>query len=280
MKFGINTLLWTAAFDREHLPLLARIKSWGFDGVEVARFDFAGFRAVEIRRALADHGLGVTGCSALTGDLSFTSDDAAVRTRARDFMKSAIEATAELGAAVLVGPYVSPVGYLSGKRRTDSEWSHAVEELSALGPVLDAHNVSLAVEPLNRFECHTLNTTADARRLCDAVSHARVGILFDTFHANIEEKSLGAAVESLGKHLKHVHTCENDRGIPGSGHVDWAGLFAALGRMNYDQWIVIESFGSRIPEIAAAACIWRDLAPEADLIARDGLKFLRCIARR
>ena len=76
-------------------------------------------------------------------------------------------------------------------------------------------------------------------------------------------------------HIAHVHTCENDRGVPGSGHVGWKDLFAAIEVAKYDNWLVIESFGFSIPEIAAAACIWRDLAAKAEDIASEGVKFLK-----
>ena len=150
-----------------------------------------------------------------------------------------------------------------------------MDGLQSLAPVLRETGVSLGIEPLNRFETFFLNTAEDAAALCEAVGDPHVGILFDTFHANIEEKHLGAALMTVGRHLKHVHTCENDRGTPGSGHVAWPEVFRALKALNYDGWLVIESFGAAIPEIAAAACIWRDLAPSADVIARDGLTFLK-----
>src|SRR5258708_26187390 len=107
------------------------------------------------------------------------------------------------------------------------------------------------------------------------LQHPRLGILPDTFHANIEEKSIGSAVELLGGHLAHVHACENDRGIPGTGHVEWPELFEALRKTDYGGWLVIESFGFAIPEIATAACIWRELASSPEAIAWEGLKFLR-----
>jgi D-psicose/D-tagatose/L-ribulose 3-epimerase len=176
---------------------------------------------------------------------------------------------------MLAGPFCSPVGYLPGRRRTSDEWKWTIDGLHALTPVLDECGVTLAVEPLNRFETFLLNTTCDARALCDAVGHPRVRVLFDTFHANIEEKSLRAGVDQLGPWLAHVHACENDRGTPGTGHVAWAELRDALRAASYDGWVVIESFGFAIPEIAAAACIWRDLAPTADEIAFDGLNYLR-----
>jgi D-psicose/D-tagatose/L-ribulose 3-epimerase len=271
MKYGINTLLWTAGFDQSHLELLPRIKENGFDGVEVARFSFADCPAAPIRRALESNGLECTFCTALTGDLSMASTDG----RAVTFMRDAIRWAAEIGAKTVAGPFCSAVGYLPGRRRTADEWQRCIENLHSLGPALDDADVTLAVEPLNRFETFFLNTCDDARNLCEAVNHPRVGVLFDTFHANIEEKSIASGLTSLGHYLKHVHTCENDRGTPGTGHVAWRELFDSLNKAGYDGWLVIESFGFAIKEIAAAACIWRDLAPTPDEIAFKGVKFLK-----
>ncbi len=118
-----------------------------------------------------------------------------------------------------------------------------MECYQSLGDTLAKNDVTIAIEPLNRFETYFLNTAEDAAALCDAVSDPRVGILFDTFHANIEEKNVPNAYRRLGRHLKHVHTCENDRGTPGTGHVDWTGVFSALHDLKYDGWLTIESFG-------------------------------------
>lgn len=271
MKFGVNTLLWTASFDRRHLDLLPRIKEAGFDGVEIARFSFDDFPASDIRRALETNDLNCAFCSALTGNVSMAQPGR----EAISFLTDAIRTAADMGASVLVGPFCSPIGYLPGRRRTTEEWRTAIEAFRSLIPVLEDADVSIALEPLNRFETHFLNTAVDARALCEEIGHARVGVLFDTFHANIEEKSIGSAIASLGPRLRHVHACENDRGIPGSGHVDWAGLRSGLSGIGYDGWVVIESFGFAIPEIAAAACIWRDLAGTPDEIAWRGLEFLR-----
>jgi D-psicose/D-tagatose/L-ribulose 3-epimerase len=280
MKIGINTLLWTAGFGPENFHLLPQIKRWGFDGVEIARFEFDSFPVAQVRRAVADAGLECTFCSALTGSQSLVSGDEATRAQARTFLLRGIEVAAELGSPVFLGPFIAPVGQLFGRRRTGDEWKRAVEQLSQLSEALDKHGVTLGLEPLNRFETYFLNTAADAARLCDELGDPRIGVLFDTFHANIEEKTITDAAAVLGKHIKHVHTCENDRGIPGSGHVDWEGLFSALERARYDDWLVIESFGSTIPEIAAAACIWRDLAPTPEAIAVEGLRFLRGMTER
>ena len=156
-----------------------------------------------------------------------------------------------------------------------TEWKRAVDGWQQLGPTLAEHGVTAAIEPLNRFETYFLNTAADAARFCDEVNHPNVGILFDTFHANIEEKNIAAGYRTVGRHLKHVHTCENDRGTPGSGHVEWQEVFQAIHDVGYDGWLTIESFGSNLPEIAAAAAIWRDLAATPEDVAFEGVKFLK-----
>ena len=275
VKFGINTLLWTAAFDLDHLNLLPQFKAWGFDAVEIARYDFTGFPARLIREAAHNEGLDTLFCSALTGDLSLISEDATVRARTRDFILRGAETAAELGSPLLAGPFLSAVGLLAGRRRNEAEWSRAVEELKSLTETLRECDVTLALEPLNRFETYFLNTAADAARLCQEVHDPYVGVLFDTFHANIEEKQPGDAIRSLDGHLAHVHVCENDRGTPGTGHVDWAGVFDALASVQYRGYCVIESFGANIPEIATAAAVWRDLAGSAEEIACAGLGFLK-----
>jgi D-psicose/D-tagatose/L-ribulose 3-epimerase len=233
------------------------------------------FEAAALRRALEQNGLACTVCSVLPRNASLISPDASERARARTFLSEAVKGTAEAGAQVIAGPLYSPVGYLPGTRRTEDEWKRAVEGWQELGPTLDSYQVDVALEPLNRFETYFLNLSEDAARLCDQINHPRVGILWDTFHANIEEKHLPESLLATGKHLKHVHTCENDRGIPGTGHVDWSGVFDALRRMHYDNWLTIESFGFHIDALRAAAAIWRDLAPAAEDIAWQGVAFLK-----
>lgn len=278
MKYGINLLLWTANFEPAHLPLFERIRAAGFDGVEVPMYKGRDLAVAELRQGLADTQMEATICTVLVDGLSLLSDEKSLRAKAVDQLRENIAVTAEAGAKLIVGPMYAPVGYLPGRRRTQAEWQHAVEAWQQLGPWLAQHNVTAAIEPLNRFETYFLNTAADAARLCDEVNHPNVGILFDTFHANIEEPDIANGYRQLDRHLKHVHTCENDRGTPGSGHVEWREVFAALQELHYDGWLTIESFNSNLPEIAAATAIWRDLATPPESIAFAGVHFLKRMA--
>lgn len=275
MKFGVNMFIWTANFDGSSLGLLPAVKAGGFDSFEVPIFRPREFAARDIRRGAEENGLEPTVCSVLLDGMNTIAADADVRRRTIAHWKDCIKAIADAGAHLLVGPLYAPVGWLPGRRRTAEEWKWAVECFQALGDTLAAHDVSLAIEPLNRFETFFLNTTADGVKLCGEVNHPNVGLLIDTFHANIEEKDVAASYRLAAPYLKHVHTCENDRGTPGSGHVDWAGVFKALREIGYNRCLTIESFGFALGEISAAASIWRDLAPTPDSIAFDGVKFLK-----
>jgi D-psicose/D-tagatose/L-ribulose 3-epimerase len=274
MKFGVNTLIWSAHYDERVRAMLPAIKSWGFDGIEVPAFNPRDFPSDQLRKDCEAYGLACTVISIVTQGLSLITDDAGIRRNTRQHIEDAIKAAASAGSKLLAGPLYSPVGYFSGARRTPDEWNRAVEELSALGETLGANDVTLAIEPLNRFETYFLNTAADGAALCEQINHPRIGLLIDTFHSNIEEKNIAAGYALAAKHLKHVHTCENDRGIPGSGHVDWTGVFQTLHDIKYDGWLTIESFGFYLPEISAAASIWRDIELSPDLIASEGIKFL------
>ncbi len=275
MKFGVNTFIWSATFGPQNFDLLPGLKQAGFDGVEVPLLRTEGFAASAIRKAAEANGLEVNACTVLVDDYSLLSESPDVRRRTRVHLEDIIKVAAEAGIGIVAGPLYCPVGYLPGRRRTSDEWKWAVQGFQSLGDTLAAHNVTFAIEPLNRFETFFLNTAADAALLAKQIAHPQIGILFDTFHANIEEKNIAEGYRTVGPYLKHVHTCENDRGIPGSGHVAWQEVFAALRSLHYDGWLTIESFGFAIKEISAAASIWRDIEVTPESIAFEGIKFLK-----
>jgi D-psicose/D-tagatose/L-ribulose 3-epimerase len=162
---------------------------------------------------------------------------------------------------------------------TDSERDAAldrvVDQLRDLAAYAGDRDVTLCVEPLNRFETSVLNTAAQTAAVVDRVDHPACGILLDTFHMNVEEKSLPGAIRTAGDRLEHLHACGTDRGAPGNGHLDWPAVAAALDDVGYDDQAVVESFTPDVERIARAAAIWRPLEPSQDDLARDGLSNLR-----
>ena len=275
MKYGMNLLLWTAGVTEEHYPLLARLKEIGFDGVELPLFVEAedGFRS--LTQELNNLGLGRTGVCVCTPDANPISSDARIRQAALDFLKQRIDWSATLGVEVLCGPIHSALGSLPGRGRTDEEWGYAVEILGKAADYAAQANVKLSVEPLNRFEVYFLNTAADANRLVQEIGHPSLGYLYDSFHANIEERDIRESVTANASGINHVHISENDRGVPGAGHVRWQETFSALKEVGYDGWLTIEAFGRALPELAAATCVWRDLFENADDVPTRGFEFMK-----
>jgi D-psicose/D-tagatose/L-ribulose 3-epimerase len=216
----------------------------------------------------------------LPRDVNLISADTAIRTHGVKFLKKCVDRTADLGAYLICGPLYASLGVMTGSRRSEKEWQWAVKGLRAAAAHAQKRGVCLCLEPLNRFETYFLNTLADAARLVHDVGAPNVKILFDTFHSNIEEKHPAEALRTVGKDLGHVHISENDRGIPGTGHNDWKGILKVLKEIGYEGWLTIESFAQPEPALAAAAAIWRDLAPSGDDLARQGLQFTKGLARR
>ena len=279
VRFGLNLLVYTAAFSKDQVDLIKKVADMGFDGVEIPFNDLNILDPKATAKAREQAGVGLSGCAVLMPGTSITTPDAAERKVGVERLKRIVDITAEMGGNVVGGPLYAPVGKLTGKARTQDEWNWGVEGLRSVAEHAGKAKIVLAVEPLNRFETHYLNTIADAAAFAKAVDHPNLKVQADTFHANIEEKDTPAAIRAAGNMIGHFHASENDRGIPGTGQVPWKECFAALRAIDYKGWITIESFAMGILDLCAAACIWRPIYDTADGLATDGLAFLKAMAR-
>jgi D-psicose/D-tagatose/L-ribulose 3-epimerase len=216
-------------------------------------------------------------CAILPPGINPISPDGVVRSKSIEHLKQCVHTAAELGAKLLGGPLFAPIGYLPDWRPTAQEWNWAVEAFASLTDLLDSYQIDLSIEPVNRSETFFIRTAADAVALCQAVNHPRMGLTIDTFHANIEEKSLADAIITAGPHLKHVHASENDRGLLGSGHVDFAGIVAALKSIGYNGYLMIEGFGY-LPQVTdAPGSLWADMNVSPEQVAFSGADYLRTL---
>ncbi len=179
-----------------------------------------------------------------------------------------------MGAKLLGGPLYAPIGYLPKHRPTVKEWQWAVEAFQALGEVLDRNDMVLSIEPVNRSETFFLRTAEEAKQLCDSIGHPRIGVTIDTFHANIEEKSIPKAIRTLGCHLKHIHASENDRGLLGLGHIPFKEIVIALNEIGYAGYLMIEGFGYSPKEKIAPGKLWADKNISPELLASQGKQYL------
>jgi len=255
------------------IAVLPALAAMGYDGVEVPVFDPTGVDRAGVRDALRALGLAATVSTSMPAGASLTR--AEERARGLAHLRAVSEVAVAIGADLVCGPLASPVGFHIGRPPTMEELALAAEGLQEVASLAAERGVRLAFEPLNRFETYLVTTAAQGVALASEVDRPGFGLLLDTFHMHIEEKDSASAIRAAGRHLIHVHLSENDRGVPGSGQVDWAGVWAALRELGYDGWIVAETFDARIPELAAATAIWRSIGPEPLTYARETLAFAR-----
>ena len=278
MKIGVNTWVWVAPLTNADIKnLVPHVAETGFDWIEFPLEEIGGFDYREAATIVKEHGLGVSACVAMGPDRDLIHEDPAIRASGMQYLHDAIEATQALGGTNLVGPIYATVGrtWQQPPEERIRDLDILVDNLAILSEYAADHGVKMGIEPLNRFETSFINLAEQVIEVVDRVNHPACQIMLDTFHMNIEEKSLGEAIRAAGPRLVHLHACENDRGAPGSGNVAWDEVAQALQDINYDGPVVIESFTAKVKSIARAAAIWRALAPSQDELAVDGLAFLR-----
>jgi D-psicose/D-tagatose/L-ribulose 3-epimerase len=276
VKLGMNMLLWsTDVAGDAYKPVFEMLKDAGYDGVEIPIFELDREPYAPLGDWLRGIGLEPIGVSARGEDANPVSPDPEVRRNALRENVATLDCAQALGASIVLGPIQTGLGVFTGAGPTREEWAWAVDQLQALSEAADERGITLAIEPLNRFEQYLTNTAADGARLCRDVGHPRCRMMYDTFHANIEEKDPRAALEDCKDMLEYVHISENDRSTPGAGQVDWDTTFAALAAIGYDGWYTVEAFGDRLPALAAATNIWRRMFESEEQLARDAAAFVR-----
>lgn len=275
MKYGMNLLLWTDCLGESILPVLEMLKEMGYDGVEVPMFNLDPDFYAAWGKRLDSFGLERTVVTVRGPEENCISSDSAIRTAGVNANKLAIDCCKALGAGLLAGPYHSALGEFSGAGPTEDEWNWGVESMQVVSEHAQANDVTLALEPLNRFECYLINSAEDAVKFVEAVDNPICQILYDTFHSNIEEKNISEAICTCAKHTGHVHISENDRSTPGQGNVRWAETFDTISETGYDGWMTVEAFGMAMPQLAAATKIWRKLFQSEEQLSRDALNFMK-----
>ncbi len=276
MQIGFNLLLWATHITEADFHLFETLKKVGYDGVEVPLFEGEKAHYEKLGRALQDNGLGATTVTVMPDTAhDITRADPDERQGGADHLRWAIDNTAALGGTLLAGPIHQALGHFTGQGRTADEWERAVEVMRSVADYAADAGIQLSVEPLNRFECYFLNTVRDSADFVQVVGKPNVGLLYDTFHANIEEKHpVGALKENL-RWINHVHISANDRGTPGKDHIPWAATFAVLKDNGYDGWLTIEAFSTGLPDLAAATRVWRDFFPNREEVYSFGYDFIR-----
>jgi D-psicose/D-tagatose/L-ribulose 3-epimerase len=277
IPLGLSTFVLASPFSDADLGLFGKVKSFGYEQVEVCIEDPGRLTASAVAKAAAEEGLSVLVCGAFGPDRDISHEDEQRRRGGTGYLRHCVDFAAAVGSTLVSGPMYAPTGQArlldAGARA--AQWARATESLAQVAEHARAANVRLAVEPLNRFETDLVNTVEQGVRLCADVGADNVGLLLDTFHMNIEEKSLPAAITTAGPRVFHFQASENDRGTPGSGHIAWEEVVAALRGIDYAGSVVVESFLPTVQEIARAVSLWRPVADSMDALAADSVRFLR-----
>lgn len=277
VKFGVSTWLWTSPFTTETVDLFPKIKSMGYDSVEIPVEYPEKINAKKVKDALIQNELEAVVCGAFGPSRDLTHEDPAVHENCFQYITQCLDLCNEWGAGFLAGPMYSAVGkarMISPEQRK-SEWNLAVNNLYKVCKLAEERNLEIALEPLNRFESDLVNTADDVLRLIRDINHPAAKVLLDGFHMAIEERNIEEAITSAGNKLIHIQVSENYRGTPGTGQTPWDSFRKGLANINYRGVVSIESFTPEIKELAGAVCIWKNLAPSQDGFAQDGINFLK-----
>ncbi len=282
MQFGVSTFLWVSPFDTHSFDLVHKIKSMGFDIIEIPVENTSLIDWSKLKGLVRELDLKVTISGAFGAERDISGQDSKIRANGLKYIQDCIGIAAFMGSPIFGGPLYSAVGktrFISDEQKK-RERAWCVDNLRLAGKTAAENGILLGLEPLNRFESDMVNTVDQALSIVREVDTPNLKIQLDTFHGNIEEKNIGDSIRKIGKDLLcHVQGNESDRGTPGTGNLDWFGIKNALVDIGYDGAIVIETFGAVSEEIAKATCIWRPLANSSDELAIQGLEFYkRCFA--
>ena len=279
-KIGFNLLVWSGGIPETFWSLTERLKDLGYDGIEV----FMEERNVGLYKKFGDHlrsiGLEATCVLGVGPDDNPIDESGAVRKKASERLRQAIDCAEALGSKIICGPFHSAFATFKNRRPPeDAEYKRSAEVLHEAGNYAAKAGIVLTVEALNRFECYLCNTMEQLAGLVKKADHPNVKAMFDTHHANIEEKKLSDAIRTIAPVLAHVHISENDRGTPGDGHIPWDETFATLAATKYNGWLTIEAFTRNDPDFANAINVWREYSQPWDM-AEKGLKFIQTMGRK
>jgi D-psicose/D-tagatose/L-ribulose 3-epimerase len=276
-QFGANTWIWVSPLTDERLTQLApRVRDMGFDVVELPIEQLGDWSPEHAAEVLTEHGLGASIAVAMAPGRELCGADAETVATTQAFLRECLDVAATVGAGAIAGPIYTSTGRtwrISPEERV-SLYAELRENFKPLADHAGQVGVKIGIEPLVRYETSLINTVEQALEAIDPLPDS-VGLLLDTYHANVEEKDFAGSFRLGGSKIVHVHASANDRGAPGSDHIDWVGFRDALRDVGYDGPVVIESFTAENETIATAASVWRPLEVSQDAIAVDGLAFLR-----
>lgn len=279
-KLGVNTWIWASPLTDRQLPqLAAHIASLGFSAIELPLENTGDWDAHLAHDILVKHSLTPVLVGAMAPGRNLVSAPAEKITETQNYVRALIDAAAIVGASTVAGPFYAATGRTWSMNDVHRQGSYAQlrENLAPLIEYAAQRNITLAIEPLNRYETSLINTVDQGLDALEPLFGPGLGLALDSYHMNIEEQDIPAAIARAGTHIAHVQVCGNDRGTVGADHFDWASFLHALEVAGYTGPLCVESFTPDNASIAVAASIWRPLASTQDALAADSLAYLKTL---
>ncbi len=289
MKYGIYYAYWEKEWDGDYIHYIKKVSDIGFDILEIAAhqlLDYNDGQLKDIRQCAQDHGITLTAGIGPSADKNLSSPDLKIREAGRKFFKAMLQQLQKLDIHTIGGALYSywPIDYGKAADKTGDR-ERGILEMRDMADYAAELGITLCMEVLNRFENHILNTAAEGVAYVKEVGNDNVKVMLDTFHMNIEEDSIGAAIRSAGPYLGHLHTGECNRKVPGKGRLPWREIAEALHDINYTGAVVMEPFVKMGGTVGSDIKVWRDLSGNADeqkmdRDAQKALVFLRYMFER
>ena len=272
MKYGTLYSYWSHEWVCDYPAVAKKVRAAGCDILEVGAPHIAAMtdaQLAELKAAAEDNGLILTTNIGPSKDQDLASPDPAIRKNGLDFLTGVLRAMDKIGSKSLVGAMYSfwPCDF----KYTDKEaaWDTSIAEMKKLAAVAEDLGIDLCQEVLNRFETYIMTNAAEGVEYCKRVDSPRCKVLLDTFHMNIEEDNIPAAIRLTGDYLGHIHVGEANRKLPGQGSLDWKAIAAAVHDVHYDGNVVMEPFLLKGGSVGKDIKVWRDLSNGADEAKMD-----------
>ena len=262
-KLGIFMNFWENTWQADHIKYIKKAADIGFDVLEFQAqplLEMSEAKMDEIKKAADFHGIELTYSLGLDKKYDISSTDESVRNGGVKYLSDIMSRVSYMGGKIISGVSYAGWGVPDNKNFDRQEFTeNSVNSMKILSHQAEDLGITYGVEAVNRFEGVIINTAKDALNYVEMVDSPNVGILLDTYHMNIEEDNMGDAIRLAGKHLIGMHTGENNRTVPGKGHLDWDEIFKALAEIEFKGRIVSEPFMMTGGEVGRDIFVWRNL---------------------
>lgn len=264
-KLGIFVNFWEKSWTIDYKYYIDKVKNLGYDILEFQAqplLEMTDEECRAIKKYADERGIKLSYSLGLNPKYDVANPDKDVRAGGVEYLSNIVRKIAVMEGELFSGVTYAGWGvpdYFVDEAEKDALFCRSVESMKQVMKVAEKEGVTVCCEAVNRFESPLVNTAAEAIKYADLVDSKNIGIHLDTYHMNIEENNIGDAIRLVGKRLRHFHTGENNRNVPGRGHLDWDEIFKALKDIDYKNDIVSEPFLMMGNEVGYDIRVWRNI---------------------